>query len=563
MRYALRAAMTLSVILLVFLAFNLVWAVKLPDLRWDVSQEKINTLSPAVLKLLAPLESPLALYYFNSKKPTFNSHSLKDYGKDVEEKLKAFEQTANGRITLHTINPAAFSEESYKAGLYGLDDKPGFFGLIGTRDGQVAQRIASFSHDREPLLEYEISHLITRLLQPAPAEIGLLSGLPTQATMEPLLQELRRHFDLTALEPNILDVPAHIKTLMLIHPRRLPERALYAIDQFVLGGGKLMMFIDPEDAADTQATPTVSALDGLLAGWGVQMPSGKVLVDSAYGSPQHRPTRLTLGRQAMNTNDLSTWKLGSVTVSNSGALFPLEKSRNTFTPLLRSSAYATLADPGTPPPATSKRGERYVIAARIEGAAYSAFPDGVDGQQPPLQKAEQIHVVVVADTDLLSERPGSSTHHSNSLFVLNTLDNLAAPDALANIRPRAATNYSLHVLRNMREVAATTYQDQAGDLERQLAQTEKEWQRLNPTHTVLGSEGVDTSTQLQVLNKERLRLPIELHALRVEAYAPVHRLELAVTLLMIVPLPALLCVIAWALFRWRHRCRPVPPAAFY
>ena len=563
MRYPLRTGMTLSVILLLFLAFNLVWAVKLPDLRQDFSQQKTNTLSPEVLHLLTTLESPLDFYYFNSSLPAQKSSILKHYAKRVEEKLRAFEHAANGRINLHIIDPAPFSEDAYKAGLYGLRDQPGFFGLIGAREGQAAQRIESFNPENEPLLEYEISHLITQLLHPEPAVIGLLSGLPADASIEPLVLELHRHFDLLELEQTADHVPSRIKTLMLINPRELPEKTLYAIDQFVLNGGKLLMFIDPLGKGDSKATASATRLDGLLAGWGVSMPSNKVLVDRTYAPSEHQPATFTLPRQAMNTHDVSTWKLDTVTVSNSGALFSLDKSRATFTPLLRSSRQSLLLDSSAVDSAFPTRGERHVIAARLEGPAYSAFADGFGGQPPGLQKATQIQVVVVADTDMLSEPPSGSAQNANKLFVVNTLDNLAAPQALANIRPRAVAGHSLNLLEKRREAAERAYQDQATELERRLAQTEKEWQRLNPEGTTLGTEAVDTNTQLQALNKERLRLPMELHALKNALHAPVQRLERNIKLLVIVPLPALLGLIAWGLFQWRRRRCPVPPSAFY
>lgn len=563
MRYPLRTGMTLSVILLLFLAFNLVWAVKFPDLRQDFSQQKTNTLSPEVVHLLTTLESPLDFYYFNSSLPAQKSSILKHYAKRVEEKLRAFEHAANGRINLHIIDPAPFSEDAYKAGLYGLRDQPGFFGLIGTREGQAAQRIESFNPENEPLLEYEISHLITQLLHPEPAVIGLLSGLPADAPIEPLVLELHRHFDLLELEPTADHVPSRIKTLMLINPRELPEKTLYAIDQFVLNGGKLLMFIDPLGKGDSKATPSATRLDGLLAGWGVSMPSNKVLVDRTYAPSEHQPATFTLPRQAMNTDDVSTWKLDTVTVSNSGALFSLDKSRATFTPLLRSSRQSLLLDSSAVDSAFPTRGERHVIAARLEGPAYSAFADGFGGQPPGRQKATQIQVVVVADTDMLSEPPSGSAQNANKLFVVNTLDNLAAPQALANIRPRAVAGHSLNLLEKRREAAERAYQDQATELERRLVQTEKEWQRLNPEGTTLGTEAVDTNTQLQALNKERLRLPMELHALKNALHAPVQRLERNIKLLVIVPLPALLGLIAWGLFQWRRRRCPVPPSAFY
>ncbi|WP_312491780.1 Gldg family protein [Pseudomonas cremoris] len=559
MQSALRTSITFIVILLLFLAFNLVWVFKLPDLRWDLSQQKNHTLSPAVLQLLSSLEAPLDFYYFHSRTPPKQKH----YGKRVEEKLKAFEKSANGMINLRIINPAHFSEDAYKAGLYGLDNKHGFLGLIGTRDGLTAQRIESFSPDREPLLEYEFSHLITQLLRPGPPVVGLLSGGQAQEAIEPLRRELHRHFDLMELEPSADHVPSRIKTLMLVHPRRLSEQTLYAVDQFVLGGGKLLMFIEPLSEQTSKKTSSPSPLDGMLTSWGVNMQSDKVLIDSTYALPEHPLTTLTLPRRAMTTNDVSTWKLDSVTVSNSGALTPTVNSQTRFTPLLQSSEQSVLVGADEPDSEVPLRGERHVIAARIEGPAYSAFPDGVGEQLPGLQQAMQIHVVVVADTDLLSEDPDSSANNSNNLFVLNTLDNLAAPDELSSIRTRTDANSSLQVLEARRKAAENAYQTKANELVRQLAHTEKEWQRLNTPATALGTEPVDTNTQLQALNKERLRLPMELHALKTQAYASVHRLERNLKLLIIVPVPALLGLVAWGLYLWNRRRREIPHAAFY
>jgi ABC-type uncharacterized transport system involved in gliding motility auxiliary subunit len=566
MRSALHAGMTLVVLLLVFLAFNLVWAGKLPDLRWDASHSKTNTLSAPVQQLLASLDSPLDLYYFNSNGHPKKSQATQRYAKRVEETLKAFEVAAQGMINLHIIDPGAFSEDAYRAGLYGLDDEAGFFGLIGTRDGQPAQRITSFSADRATLLEYEISHLISQLLHPQPPAIGLLSGLPIKELAGPLLQDLQRHLNVVELEPSVHRVPAQIKTLMLVHPRALPEQTLYAIDQFVLGGGKLMMFIDPLSEQGSRQQALNPRLEALLSSWGIRMPAGQVLIDSRYTTQAPAgtfPTLLSLPRQAMAANDISTWKLDVVSVSSSGALFPLDKHRTRFTPLLYSSEQSALLeadrvgkspDAGEPP----SSGVRHVIAARLEGPAYSAFPDGMGGQAPGLQKAAQIQVVVVADTDVLMRPSTRLTPHSNSLFVLNTLDNLAAPQALADIRPRPPTQYTLHSLENQRKATARAYQEQASELERRLAQTEYEWRRLNPAMTTLGTETINTNAQLQAHNKERLRLTMELHALKVAVYAPLDRLVQNVKLGVSAPIPILLCLTAWGLYLRRRRRHVTP-----
>ncbi|WP_300632100.1 Gldg family protein [Pseudomonas sp.] len=577
MRSALRMSMTLIVISLLFLAFNLVWINKLPDIRWDFSQQKIHTLSPSTRQLLATLESPLDLYYFNSLTAPKKSRIVKRFSLRIEDLLQELETAADGMINLHIIDPAPFSEEAYKARLFGLDDAQGFLGLIGTRAGQGAQRIDAFNPDDEPLLEYQISQLIYKLMHPQRPKVGLLSGLALDESAAQLMEQMRGHFNLVELATNISQVPSSIGSLMVVQPRALAEQTLYAIEQFVLGGGKLMIFIDPVSEMGTEAVSVDSRLDGLLATWGIQMPANKLLVDSLYASSASlgpgmptvtHPARLKLPRQAMTTHDVSTWKLNSLSVSSSGALLRTRKNRTTSTPLLQSSRQSALLDAGRFASATefdslideaSASGQRHVIATRLEGTAYSAFPDGFGGQPPGLQKAARIEVVVVADTDLLADAVSQATANNNVQFVLNTLDNLAAPAALANIRPHIMSR-SLSTLEPMREAAAQAYREKATELERRLERTEHAWQRLNPQAAGLGTQAVDTNTQLQALNKERLRLPMELHALKTEAYAPLKRFERNIKLLMIATVPLVLCLIAWVRYRCLCRRRWLPVA---
>ncbi|XVO89029.1 Gldg family protein [Pseudomonas palleroniana] len=579
MRSAFRTGMTLIVMSLLFLAFNLVWIKKTPDIRWDFSQEKNHTLSQAARNFLTTLEGPLDLYYFNSINDPKKPHALKRYGQRVEDLLREFEKAARGMINLHVIDPAPFSEEAYKASLFGLDNTQGFMGLIGTRTGQSAQRIEAFSPDQAPLLEYEISRLIHALMQPERPTVGVLSGLASNVATGELLAQMRGHFNLVELSANIAQVPASIGTLMVIHPRTLPEQALYAIEQHVLKGARLMIFIDPVSEMATGSVSTDSKLEELLAAWSVQMPTDKLLVDSLYASSATQgpgkpmvlhPARLNLPRQAMTANDISSWKLSSMIVSSSGALSRMRKSRMTFTPLLHSSrqsvlldarqfAFATTFDSLADNAAAPR--QAHVIAARLEGPAYSVFPEGLNGKPPGVQKASQIQVVVVADTDMLADAVIRSAPNSNVQFVLNTLDNLAASPALAAIRPRATHSRPLHTLEHMRETAAQAYRESAGELERRLEHTEQEWQRLNPQAASVGTQAVAANTQLQALNKERLRLPMELNALRVKAYAPVQRFEDSLKLLLIATVPLMLCLIAWMLAFWLRRRRARSSAA--
>jgi len=591
-RPPLGSGITLVIILLLFLAFNLVWMQKTPNVRLDLTKQKIHTLSTSTRTLLGEIQNPIDLYFFNSSKRPQRNHELKSYSQRVEMLLKEYERASQGKINLHLINPMRFSDEEYKAGLFGLSDKQGFLGLIGTSADVSPQRIDSFDPDHEALLEYEISHLIHKLTNPEPPLIGLIAGPPVKDKQDeknqistpswPLLEEVRRQFNLVDLGENVEQIPEHINTLIVAHPGHLPDQTLYAIDQFVLGTGKLMVFVDPlnEPGFGTIAPPASSNLQVLLTAWGVEMPKGKVLVDSLYATPLtltsaqppvRHPAALTLPRQAMARDDASNWKLRTVTVLSSGALIPLKNSRTTFTPLLQSSPHAALFDAGrfVTPTAfdlllseAAARSERYVIAARIQGEAGSAFPEGINGLQGGLQKASGIHVVVVADTDLLSDRVEMSTQNSdeqgasssgNTAFVLNTLEHLSGPDTLLNIRPRSSNLRPLEVLQTMRDEAEKAYLAKASALEQRLQQTEREWQSLNSSVSFLGTKAVRSDPLLQALNKERLRLPKELDTLKNQAYSEVRSLERNAQLLNTVLLPMVLILVALGILLYRRR----------
>ncbi len=597
MRNLMNFGVTLIVIALLFLAFNLVWALKLPNYRLDLSEKKIYTLSPSTDALLAELETPMDLYFFNASHPR-KSEALKSHGEYIALLLKAYESASKGNITLHLIDPEPFSEDEYKAQLLGLDSKQGLFGLIGTRANQEPQKIERFDPAQVEFLEYEISHLIHNIARQEQPVIGLISGLAMNGSRNErnqeiapqwqLLKEIRSHFNLMSLGSDISRIPGNVRTLMVVQPARLPQQTLFAIDQFVLAGGKLMMFVDPLD--DLDSTADTSGQQNLLAAWGVQMQANKVLADSRYATqvvlavgqpPIRHPGALTLPRETMAQHDISTWGVDSVTLLNSGTLTPLKKSRTTFTPLIQSSGQASTFDGArfaqqdafdAMISEAATRGRQNVIAARIEGPAYSAFPEGINGQEAAVKKAARIHVVLVADTDLLSDRIWLATRTANgqkalrsgnARFVLNTLDNLAASDALSAISPRASDQQQPGLLDRLRNEAEQSYRKKATLLEQRLDQAEKEWQSLNTPSLISGSQAISSNTMLQALNKERLRLRMELHTLKKDAYKNVRQLELIVMLLSIITVPLIVSLLGLGIFISHQRRQHPPAAVFY
>ena len=330
--------------------------------------------------------------------------------------LRAYQRASGGKLKLHVIDPQPFSEEEDRAAEFGLQAVPlnqggdkVYFGLAGTNAEGNTQIIPFFPLDQEEFLEYEVSRLVQSLATAELPVVGVLSGLQltggfdmrTQQATPPwmVLEEVRQLFHIESLQRDVDLIPTNVSVLLLIHPKDLPEQTLFAIDQFVLRGGKLLVFLDPHSEIDpawasarASSARRVSDLEPLFKAWGVRMLPKKALADAAYGmsvgmGAERRPVRhagwLSLPRAALDQDDVSIAALENITLGSAGILEPLEGATTRFTPLMRSSEYAmpvdaerfaTLDNPETLLLGFEPTGERYTLAARIQGPAKTAFP---------------------------------------------------------------------------------------------------------------------------------------------------------------------------------------------
>ena len=257
----------LLVIAVAFLAFNLLSSQTITRAQLDLTEQQLYTTSDGTRKIIDGLEQPVDLYLFFSDKAAKDLIPLRNYARRVEEMLRAYEREANGKIRLHIIDPEPFSEEEDQAAEYGLQAVPLnqggdqlYFGLVGSNGPDNRQVIPFFALDQEAFLEYEVSRLLQGLSQPEQPVVGLLSALPLNGgfdrqTHQPsspwmVLEEVRQQFQVESLRAGIDKIPENVSVLMLVHPKGLPDATLYAVDQFVLRGGKLLVFVDPMSEAD-------------------------------------------------------------------------------------------------------------------------------------------------------------------------------------------------------------------------------------------------------------------------------------------------------------------------
>lgn len=569
MRRLMYSSVGLALIAVAFVGFNMLSNNLFKNTQLDFTEQRLYTLSDGTQQLLSELQEPIRLQYFYSNKATRDVPMLRNYAQRVEELLESYKRMADGALQLEVIDPEAFSEEEDRAAALGLQAVPLerdgaqlYFGLAATNQQGDTQVIPFFALDQEELLEYELSRLISSVAQTERPVIGLLSGLPLNGGFDiqagrpmpswTILEEIRQQFQLESLKADIDLIPAHVSTLLLVHPKNLSEATQYAIDQFVLGGGKLLAFVDPYSEADTgmntsgeMVSDKSSDLPELFKAWGVRMLPGQVLGDGAYAmsvavGPQQRavrhPSWLTLPKKALDSSDVLTSQLSALNVATAGILEPLEGAKTQFAPLLHSSEYAMpfsaqrfamLQNPEELLAELEPTGERYVLAARISGPAQTAFAQGIEGREQGLHSADNINVIIVADSDMLSDRMWVSVQDffgqrlpqpfaDNGSFTINALDNLSGSDALISIRSRGNFNRPFTMLDNLQRSAQERFQKKEQELQDRLAATEEklfELQQATDPAQDLELTAEQQATMQQFL-QEKLQVRKELREVR-------------------------------------------------
>lgn len=605
MKRLLYSGAGLLLIAVAFLTFNLISGLTLSNARLDLTEQKLYTLSEGTERILAGLDEPLTLQLFYSDAATQDLVALRNYARRVEELLKTYVRAADGKLTLQVIDPEPFSEREDQAAEYGLQAVPLraggeriYFGLAGSNAQGDRQVIPFFPLDQEEFLEYEISRLVNSLANPQLPVVGVLSGLPLSGGFDMLarqpsppwmiIDEIRQLFRIESLQTDVDQIPEEVSVLLLVHPKQLPEQTLFAIDQFVLRGGKLLAFVDPFSEADMgMGLPgdlgKSSNLDTLFQAWGLRMLSDQVLLDGAYALPVslgagQRPVRhaawLSLPAEALDQEDVSTANLETLIMASAGVLEPLEDAKTTFLPIIRSSnqsqpvdvqRLAMLDNPESLIRELQPTGERYALAARISGPAQSAFPNGIEGQKDGLKQADNINLLVVADTDVLSDRMWVQVQDffgqripqpfaDNAGFAINALDNLAGSEALISVRSRGRFDRPFTVVDRLQREAENRFRIKEQQLQQRLAVAEQKLAELQPNDPEQTLELTpEQQATLQQFLQEKLKIRKELREVNYQLNADIEALGRSLKFINIALAPLLLTLGVLVLWLIRRR----------
>jgi ABC-type uncharacterized transport system involved in gliding motility auxiliary subunit len=597
-----RLPMQLLLVVLLFVSFVVVTDRYTRSLRVDLTADRLYTLSEGTTGLLSGLDKQVTLEFYFSRSLAAPYPQILEYGKRVEDMLRSLAAVSDGSVTLSTIDPEAFSEQeddAVEAGLKGAPLGDGSMLYLGLKitdelDGEAA--IPFFSEDRETFLEYDVVKAIATLDEEGKKQLTLLTSLPMQfgpggpqAMMQGqaqpyvIYQQLGEFFNIQELNGDFAEIPVETDVLMLVHPPELSDDQLYLIDQYVLAGGKAVIFLDPHSEATNPRATSVSAssLGALLPAWGVDMPAGKIVGDASlaqrvqmggYGpdSVKDYVFWLALRDDFMADGDIVTGSVETLSFATSGVITPVEGASTSFEPLVTTSKAAMLFDAsravGEPDPDALLRdleptGESYALAGRLTGGAATAFPDR-DGM-----KVGNINVVLGADSDLFEDRFWVQLQellgqrivvpfNGNGSFILNLADHISGSDALLDLRGRGISKRPFDVVDTIRREAEAKYLQEEELLQNQLQATERriaELEAQKPDGTAVLS--VEQENEIEEFRAQLLETRKELRAVNRNLRREIDSLGGLLAFINIALVPILIVLFALARLLMRRRAK--------
>jgi ABC-type uncharacterized transport system involved in gliding motility auxiliary subunit len=607
----------IAVLGVLFVALTVLSANLLRGLRLDLTQNRLYTIAPGTQKIVSGLKEPVNLYLFMSSAATENLPALRTYGTRVSEFLEELASRSDGRLRLTVIDPQPFSEEEDRASEFGIravplggDGDTLYFGLAATNSTDGRAVIDFFDPAKEQFLEYDVAKLVQELAKPKKPVVAWLSSLPMTGGFDPnsgqstdpwlVLGQAEQLFDIRPLDAGAREIAADVDVLVVVHPKALAPALQYAIDQFALRGGRILMFVDPVAEADASGADPANPLGAmtadrasdpgpLLAAWGVDFDRGVAIGDLERGlavsmRQGEPPTRhigiLGLDASSLSRDDVITATLSSLNFASSGFVAPRKGATSKFEPLVRSSAesaplpaarFQMLMDPATLRDGFEPTGQRYALAARVTGTVATAFPGGpppgAATAAAPLQRsAKPLNLIVVADTDMLSDflwvrqqnlfgQRVAQAWANNGDLVWNALENLAGSNELISIRGRATFTRPFDRVEALRRSAEDRFRSKEQELEQQLQATEQKLATLE-TGRAEASEVLLTPEQegeLERFQQEKLRIRKELRDVRRQLDEDIRTLgnELKFTNIVVVPL--MFAGVAMLIAYWRRR----------
>jgi ABC-type uncharacterized transport system involved in gliding motility auxiliary subunit len=612
----LAAGLALLLAAILAIGVNMLADRLLPRTSLDLTENRLYTLSAGTKQVLEGLQDPVTLRLFYSRRLGAAVPVYGAYAERVRAMLAEYASVSRGKVRIELLDPEPFSELEDRAMALGLQgvpvDQSGeqvYFGLAGSNLLDDERTIPFFQPDRERFLEYDLTKLVWELSNPRRPVLGVMSSLPLNGDPRAMmmrqpgvgqpyaaLTQLRQFYTVRDVATDAVVIEPDVQVLLVAHAQNLSDATLYAIDQFVMRGGRLIAMVDPHSESQASrpspgqppSTNTSSNLDRLFQAWGIEAPSDKVVLDQrgawrVRADPRDRVQAVdylawyNIPQAGLNRSEVPTAELQQVTVASAGELRRREGATIEFVPLLTTSDRTQLVEASrvrdNPSPTRVLQdfrpdGETRVIAARIRGALNSAFtepPQVAEGQERPAdfpahraRTEGAANMVVANDADILEDRfwvrvqdffgqQISTPFSDNGALLINLADAMAGGEALVGLRSRGESLRPFDMVDDIRRNAEAQYRQTERGLQERLEATERRLRELRQGGQGGQAGAVITAEQRAEIDRAReeiVRTRGELRQVQLELRRDIEGLELLLRIVNIALVPALLTVFA-------------------
>jgi ABC-type uncharacterized transport system involved in gliding motility auxiliary subunit len=594
-------------------------------LRGDFTADKVYTLSDGSKKILQnlPLEGKeqVQVRYYCSRGKVEMPIFLKSFAKRVDDLLKEYEMAADGKVNIERLNPLPFTNDEDKATLDGIDGQMTqsgnriYFGIAITFIDQTIA-LPVLAPQSENTLEYDLTHAIYRVTQPEKATVGVMSSLPIMGSPgNPMMGmqaggqapwqfvvELKKNYEVREVDFAVEEIPSDIKILILLHPKDITEATEYAIDQFVVRGGKLIAFVDPVCAVEKQSNPAnamrpqppgSSTLKNLFEGWGIEFDNSKIVMDMHNPTQmgggrgqraESRPAVLSLSNEALDKADITTNALDLLIVPYTGVFTgePAEGLERTI--LMRTSSNSMLVDAfkaNFGPTALIKDFEasdkQHAIAIKLIGMFNTAFPEGApsDGAEEDAAPGsdhiasadEPGAVILFGDADMLYNdfwvqkmnffgQQMMQVVSDNNNLLQNAVEQLSGDSSLIAIRSRTVTSRPFKLIKEAEAEAEKEFRSEMNKLEEDLKETRQKLNDLRRTDKEKGQKFVrsaDEEAEIKKFRKKEVEASKKMKELQKQLTAKINFIEIITTWTNILAMPTIVALLGLFLAVARRR----------
>ncbi len=521
----------------ILLSANIISSAIFKNATTDLTASGLYTISDGTERVLAKIEEPIDVKVYFSDRLGELSALHKRYFERVRGLFERYENLTGGLLKVRFVDPKPFSDAEDRAVAAGLNGvrlgtggDNGYFGLVATNTTDDREIVPFFAPQREAFLEYDMTKLVHKLAAPKKPVIGVISGVPINGGMTPrrqqmkpwlVMNQIKEFFDVEILTQSVAEIPAKVDVLMLVHPIAIGQDAAYAIDQFVLRGGRVLAFLDPVSEIGALSNPMLAGgakanpdLNKLLTAWGVKFDSKHIAGDienarrvqagGANGVISYYVAWLEIKERSLTAGEVVADGVKIMNIGTAGQFEAVKGATTKLEPIISTSKSAMLIDAmqlagNRPDPVAMLRdykagNKALVLAARVTGEIKTAFPDGKpkakktddkkaagtdkakaseadkkDAKPKQQQlKSGKINAILVGDTDMLYDEFWVNVRDMfgqqvlmptahNIVFVMNALENLSGGEALSGLRGRGVDDRPFEMVNRIRRTSERKY----------------------------------------------------------------------------------------------------------